>query len=61
VSSPLDELFLRGDSNGDGEVDLSDAVNILNVLFLGAGRIPPPYPATGAEPATDRLGCGRIW
>ncbi|MDO8508522.1 MAG: S8 family serine peptidase [Nanoarchaeota archaeon] len=31
--------FLRGDSNSDGSVDISDAVNILNVLFSGQGAI----------------------
>lgn len=31
--------FLRGDSNNDGMVDISDAVNILNVLFIGQGII----------------------
>ena len=28
--------FLRGDSNGDSNVDLSDAISILRFLFLGA-------------------------
>jgi hypothetical protein len=32
--------FLRGDSNGDGVLDLSDAVNTLAALFSGA-----PFPA----------------
>jgi formylglycine-generating enzyme required for sulfatase activity len=31
--------FRRGDSNDDGEVDLSDAVRILRVLFLGQGKL----------------------
>jgi len=36
-SSPA--LFLRGECNGDGEVDLSDAVILLSVLFLGQGDL----------------------
>ena len=27
--------FIRGDSNGDGQVDVSDAVHVLLVLFAG--------------------------
>ena len=27
--------FLRGDANGDGEIDISDAVALLGSLFLG--------------------------
>jgi len=34
-----ESYFLRGDSNGDGIVDISDAVNILSFLFLGSGRM----------------------
>ena len=34
IVSP-DFLFLRGDANGDGAIDVADAVRILNVLFLG--------------------------
>ena len=31
--------FIRGDSNRDSNVDVSDAVNTLNTLFLGAGTL----------------------
>jgi hypothetical protein len=31
-------LFIRGDANGDGGVELSDAQATLNYLFLGIGR-----------------------
>ena len=27
--------FLRGDSNGDGSIDISDGISILGYLFLG--------------------------
>jgi hypothetical protein len=39
-------VFLRGDANGTGVVDISDAVFILNFLFLGG-------PAPGCEPGAD--------
>lgn len=85
--------FLRGDSNGDENLDLSDAVSILSALFLGTvtldcedaadadddgtvivtdaiyllnhlfigGPQPaPPYPEVGADPTEDDLRCTRI-
>ncbi len=33
-------LFHRGDSDGSGSIQLTDAVRILNFLFLGTGAIP---------------------
>ena len=36
-SPMLAKPFIRGDSNSDGTVDLSDAVRTLVVLFLGDG------------------------
>lgn len=35
----VQRFFVRGDTGGDGQVDLSDAVRTLGVLFLGT---PPP-------------------
>jgi hypothetical protein len=35
-----DTRFERGDTNTDGSTDISDAVAILNYLFLGVGNIP---------------------
>jgi hypothetical protein len=40
--------FLRGDSNGDGKVDLSDAVATLSHLFLG-GAAPACFDAADAD------------
>lgn len=34
-AGPTDTTFLRGDANSDGEVNLSDGIRVLNVLFLG--------------------------
>lgn len=30
-------VFLRGDADGDGTVDLADAIRVLGYLFLGEG------------------------
>ncbi len=38
VAEPID--FLRGDGNGDGRIDISDPVFILNYLFTGGSRPP---------------------
>ncbi|MBN1441249.1 MAG: hypothetical protein JXA90_01005, partial [Planctomycetes bacterium] len=35
VRAQCDPAFLRGDSNRDGSVDLSDGVSTLGYLFLG--------------------------
>ncbi|MBI4583746.1 MAG: hypothetical protein HY717_06960 [Planctomycetes bacterium] len=40
--------FIRGDADGSGAVDLSDAVNILTTLFLG-GEAPPCLEALDAD------------
>ncbi len=34
------QQFRRGDSNADGATDISDAITILNYLFLGMDRMP---------------------
>ena len=45
--------FTRGDSNGDSEVDISDAVHILGALFLGEGFL-------DCELASDANGSGFV-
>ena len=37
VAAPV--RFVRGDSNGDSAVDISDAVATLNYLFVGEGQV----------------------
>ncbi len=39
LASPPRVLFQRGDANGDGEIDLSDALTTLNRLFLGGAAL----------------------
>ncbi len=38
-SGPTEPQFHRGDSDGNGDLQLTDAVRVLNVLFLGTGVI----------------------
>ena len=45
--------FLRGDSNGDSSLDLSDAISILRFLFLGAS-------SPSCQAAADSNGDGDI-
>lgn len=42
VAIVVNQRFIRGDSNADQTVDLSDAINTLGVLFTGVGRISCP-------------------
>ncbi len=51
--------FLRGDCTGDGNVDIADAVALLNFLFGGGPMITAPYPdcGPGVLPADPVLGC----
>jgi hypothetical protein len=41
-SAPPAVLFRRGDTNGDGKIDLTDTVRTLQYLFLGETGIPCP-------------------
>ena len=49
----VQEKFVRGDASGDGVVDISDAVKILNFLFLGG-------PARCCEDALDANDDGAV-
>ena len=43
----VDPLFRRGDSNGDGALDISDPIYTLQFLFTGGQAPPAPYPDCG--------------
>ncbi len=50
----------NGDVNGDGEIDISDAVYLVNALFLGGPdlkAIECPPPASKGLPATGQTKC----
>jgi len=54
------ECIDAADVNDDGEVNITDAIFLLNFLFLGAAAPPPPGPdAPGADPTEDGLTCAR--
>jgi hypothetical protein len=46
------------DANDDGLVDITDAIRLLQHLFLGGGSLPPPA-ACGGDPTADDLGCAQ--
>ena len=46
------------DADDTGRLELTDAVFLLNALFLGAGTVPEPWPECGTDPTEDGLGCG---
>jgi hypothetical protein len=49
---PSHAVYLRGEVNGDGRVDISDAVALLNILF-GGGSVPAPTPCDRADTNSD--------
>lgn len=54
LAAPVSEIFFqRGDSNGDGRLDISDAVSTLSFLFLDG-------PAPGCDDAADSNDDGSV-
>ena len=45
------------DVNDSGRIELADAIYLLNFVFQSGAGIPLPYPAAGADPTPDGLGC----
>lgn len=46
------------DADDNGGVNLTDAIYLLNFLFLGGPAPPHPFPAPGVETGPDDLACG---
>ena len=46
-----------GDSDRSGDIGLTDAIQILNYLFLGSDGFPAPFPECGQDPLGELLGC----
>ena len=46
------------DSTDDGRIDISDVVQVANVVFLRS-PMPAPFPGVGFDPTPDDLGCMR--
>jgi hypothetical protein len=51
------ENFRRGHTNADDTCNITDAVYLLNDLFLGGPPPEPPFPTCSPEPTSDELGC----
>jgi hypothetical protein len=45
--------FVRGDSDANGNVNITDGIYVLNFLFLGGPAPPEPYPGCGVDPDED--------
>lgn len=45
------------DANDDGQIDISDPVQLLMHLFLGSGPLPAPHGSCGIDPTADSLNC----
>jgi hypothetical protein len=52
-------VFLRSDANGDGGVDLGDAVFTLTHQFLGGSDPVGPFPDCGVSELENELPCER--
>ncbi len=57
ASGPNPPCRDAADANDDGALNIADAVGILGHLFGGAGPLPPPFAACGADPTQDDLDC----
>jgi hypothetical protein len=45
------------DVDDDGTVLITDAIRLLNFLFLGGKEPPPPHGSCGLDPTLDSLDC----
>jgi hypothetical protein len=45
------------DADDSGAIELADAIHLLSGLFLGGPAPAGPFPACGADPTEDALGC----
>ena len=51
-------VFHRGDANGDGQINITDGIFILNFLFLGGAPLPAPgVESCGVDSTEDALDC----
>jgi hypothetical protein len=58
-SAVMRPIFHRGDPNGDGNINITDGIYVLNFLFLGGPEPPAPYAACGRSSVGSdmTLGC----
>lgn len=58
VATGLMQCPDAGDADDNGGVNLTDAVYLLNFLFIGGPQPPHPFPTPGVETGQDDLACG---
>ena len=54
---PAQKPFRRGDPDDSGGSNITDAVAVLNYLFVTGDPLPDPFPALGADRTQDALLC----
>lgn len=57
---PAPACLSAASSNGDNLADLSDAIFLIQYNFNDGSPPPSPFPACGAAPGTDTLGCSKV-
>ncbi len=50
-------IFIRGDTDDSGHVEITDAISLLNFLFLGAPAPQSDFHLCGFDVTPDRLSC----
>ena len=50
-------VFLRGDADQNGTIQLTDAVFLLDYLFRGGEALPAPFLECGVDSTDDELDC----
>src|SRR5262245_44953339 len=48
------------DADDSGGLDISDPIGVLDFLYRGGPAPRPPFPAPGADPSADGLGCDGV-
>ncbi|MEM7261086.1 MAG: plastocyanin/azurin family copper-binding protein [Planctomycetota bacterium] len=57
LGDPAPTCSDAADANDSGALDIADAILALDFLFGGAGSLPAPFPAEGADRTADTLLC----
>jgi hypothetical protein len=57
LGDPEPPCLDAADSSDEGELSISSALRVLFFLFQGGASPPAPFPACGADPTPDALGC----
>jgi hypothetical protein len=58
IGNACQGTFIRGDANGDGILDISDAIGVLSFLFTGGATPPCPKAADANDDGTVDISDG---